>query len=167
MRNPLYNLSTSLNFIVTGLGRGDTFAKASDGGRGTLDWKDVETMIDAAISQGIVDPDRMGIAGYSNGGYLAAWGCTRPNSRFKVGVVGAGISDWGFLASSSDMPDMEVSCGHPGIVCVHLTFTSLIGPSSWRRSMAAGRTALSGRQSDQRCSKYQGTPPDFARQRGR
>ncbi|RDB17003.1 putative peptidase YuxL [Hypsizygus marmoreus] len=93
------------------LGRGDAFAKASDGGRGTSDWSDVETMIDEGISQGIVDPDRIGIAGYSNGGFLAAWGCTRPDNRFKVGIIGAGISDWGFLAASSDMPDMEAHLG--------------------------------------------------------
>lgn len=66
-------------------------------------------MIDEAISRGLVDPRKLGIAGYSQRGFLTAWGCTRPNNLFKVGVVGAGVSDWGFLAVSSDMPDVEVS----------------------------------------------------------
>ncbi|KAI0946497.1 hypothetical protein AcW1_009944 [Taiwanofungus camphoratus] len=91
------------------LGRGDSFAAAANGGVGDLDWEDVRTMIDEAISRGLVDPRKLGIAGYSQRGFLTAWGCTRPNNLFKVGVVGAGVSDWGFLAVSSDMPDVEVS----------------------------------------------------------
>lgn len=75
---------------------------------GTLDWEDVETMIDEAISQKIADPSKIGIAGYSQGGFLAAWGCTRPNSRFKAGVIYAGVTDWGSMSLAGDMPDLEV-----------------------------------------------------------
>lgn len=83
---------------------------AASGGVGGIEWLDIETMIDEAVLQGMVDPDRIGIAGYSQGGFLAALGCTRPNNKFKVGVVGAGVTDWGILAATSDMPDYEVRC---------------------------------------------------------
>lgn len=66
-------------------------------------------MIDEAIARGIADPDRLGIAGVSQGGFLAAWGCTRPDSRFKAGVVSAGPTEWGSLCMSDDMPDLTVS----------------------------------------------------------
>ncbi|KDR72629.1 hypothetical protein GALMADRAFT_270592 [Galerina marginata CBS 339.88] len=92
-------------------GRGDSFAMAASGGVGGIEWSDIETMIEEGISRGIVDPERIGIAGYSQGGFLAALGCTRPNNKFKVGVVGAGVSDWGILAATSDLPDVEADLG--------------------------------------------------------
>jgi dipeptidyl aminopeptidase/acylaminoacyl peptidase len=87
---------------------------AASGGVGGIEWSDIETMIDEGISQGIVDPRRIGIAGYSQGGFLAALGCTRPNNKFKFGVVGAGVTDWGMLAATSDLPDIEVRCKTSG-----------------------------------------------------
>lgn len=84
---------------------------ASAGGMGTLDWSDVETMINEAISRKLADPGRLGIAGYSQGGFLSAWGSTRPNSPFKAGVIGAGPTDWGAMAMTTDMPDFEASLG--------------------------------------------------------
>ncbi|PCH44280.1 alpha/beta-hydrolase [Wolfiporia cocos MD-104 SS10] len=93
------------------IGRGDLFARPANGAVGTLDWDDTQTMIDAVIAQGLADPDRVGIAGYSQGGFLTAWGCTRPNSIFKVAIVGAGVSDWGLLSATSDLPDVEAALG--------------------------------------------------------
>lgn len=94
--------------ILPGSGRGHDFAKEATDGMGTLDWSDVETMMDAAIAKNMADPQRLGIAGYSQGGFLAAWGCTRPNSLFKAAVIGAGPTDWGTMAMTSDLPDIEV-----------------------------------------------------------
>ncbi|MBE1588617.1 prolyl oligopeptidase family serine peptidase [Nonomuraea angiospora] len=45
----------------------------------------------------MADPDRLGIGGYGHGGYMAAW-ADGQTDRFKVALVGAGISDWGMLA---------------------------------------------------------------------
>ena len=84
------------------------FAQASHDGMGTLDWADVETMVDEAVKQGIANPDKLAIAGHSQGGFLAAWACGRTH-RFKAAVVSAGISDWGSLTLGNDMPDLEVS----------------------------------------------------------
>lgn len=82
---------------------------AAQGGVGTSDWDDIEAMIEAAISQGVAGPrSSVGIGGWSQGGFETAWGCTRPGNRFKVGVMGAGVSDWGFMAAQSDIPDGEV-----------------------------------------------------------
>ncbi|KAF8970199.1 Alpha/Beta hydrolase protein [Flammula alnicola] len=90
-------------------GRGNDFALPANGGVGTIDWEDIDTMIDAGVLRGIVDPERVAIGGWSQGGFQAAWGCTRPDNKFKACVVGAGISDWGFMAASSDMPDFEAA----------------------------------------------------------
>ena len=48
--------------------------------------------VDDLIRRGIADPNRLGIAGWSYGGYMAAWATTQ-TTRFKAAVVGAGMSD--------------------------------------------------------------------------
>ncbi|KAH9477819.1 putative peptidase YuxL [Psilocybe cubensis] len=95
-------------------GRGDKFTMAANGGVGGIEWTDIEEMIQEGISRGIVDPNRIGIAGYSQGGFLSAWGVTRPNNNFKAGVIGAGVTEWGMLAATSDMPDVEAALGGSG-----------------------------------------------------
>ncbi|MEU7477034.1 prolyl oligopeptidase family serine peptidase [Lentzea sp. NPDC042327] len=76
-----------------GLGRGHAFAAAVSHRVGLEEWQDVETGVDLLVERGIADPDRLGIAGWSHGGYLAAWATTRTD-RFKAAFVGAGISHW-------------------------------------------------------------------------
>ncbi|KAJ7729974.1 alpha/beta-hydrolase [Mycena metata] len=92
-------------------GRGNDFARAAHGGMGKLDYADVESMLAAAVERGYAHPDQVAIAGYSQGGFLAAWGCTRPNAKWKAGIIGAGPTDWGSLIICSDLPDEEADLG--------------------------------------------------------
>ncbi|KZT65761.1 alpha/beta-hydrolase [Daedalea quercina L-15889] len=92
-------------------GRGDKFAQAANGGMGTTDWMDVQSMIDQSIAEGMTDPDRVAIAGYSQGGFLTAWGISRTSNIFKAAVNGAGITDWGMLTGTSALPDLEAALG--------------------------------------------------------
>ena len=93
--------------MSAGQGHGSEFA-AAHGGMGTIDWSDCDSMLKLHIDHGIVDPDRLGIGGWSQGGFLTVWGVSKTKNRFKAGVMGAGVSDWGLLAASSDLPDFEV-----------------------------------------------------------
>ncbi|KAH9941544.1 alpha/beta-hydrolase [Amylocystis lapponica] len=95
-------------------GYGDAFAQAANGAMGTLEWDDIESMADTAVAQGLADPRRLGLAGYSQGGFLTSWGCTRPDGRFRMGVCGAGVAEWGMLAATSDVPDIEAGLGGAG-----------------------------------------------------
>ncbi len=66
---------------------------------------DIVSGVDALIQQGMVDPDRMGVYGFSNGGAVVNQLVTRTH-RFKAAVsVGAALSaDWGspfFLVTSN------------------------------------------------------------------
>ncbi|KAK7021896.1 hypothetical protein VNI00_017185 [Paramarasmius palmivorus] len=76
---------------------------------GNLDWDDVESMIGICIQRGVVDPNNLAIAGYSQGGFMSAFGCSRPNPKytFKAVVIGAGVTDAGSLSASSDIPDAQ------------------------------------------------------------
>ncbi|EJD06472.1 peptidase S9 prolyl oligopeptidase active site domain protein [Fomitiporia mediterranea MF3/22] len=94
-----------------GQGHGFEFARAAHGGMGTLDWSDCESMLDAAIERGLADPNRLGIGGWSQGGFMTAWGVATTKNRFKAGVMGAGVSDWGALMASSDLPGFEADLG--------------------------------------------------------
>ena len=55
---------------------------------------DVLSGIDFLVAQGLVDRDRVGSMGWSQGGYISAFLTTRHADRFRAISVGAGISDW-------------------------------------------------------------------------
>ncbi len=75
-------------------GRGADFVRANYRDLGGGDWRDVVTGLDHVLTLGNADPERLGLAGWSYGGFLAAWGLTQPEGRrFKVGIVGAGITN--------------------------------------------------------------------------
>jgi dipeptidyl aminopeptidase/acylaminoacyl peptidase len=56
------------------------------------DFKDVMAGVDAMIARGVADPNRLGIGGWSYGGYMAAWAVTQ-TTRFKAAVSGAPVID--------------------------------------------------------------------------
>jgi dipeptidyl aminopeptidase/acylaminoacyl peptidase len=60
---------------------------------GTGDAADIISGVDSLVARGIVDSDRVGAMGWSEGGYIAAFLGTSTR-RFKAVSVGAGISDW-------------------------------------------------------------------------
>ena len=60
--------------------------------------KDILAGVDALVKEGIADPDRLTIGGYSYGGYMTNWLITQ-TTRFKAAVSGAGAvehaANWG------------------------------------------------------------------------
>ena len=46
------------------------------------------------MKQGLADPARVGVMGWSQGGYISAFLATHDAARFKAISVGAGISNW-------------------------------------------------------------------------
>jgi dipeptidyl aminopeptidase/acylaminoacyl peptidase len=89
-----------------GSGRGQAFAALARADMGGAEWLDVLAAVDAAVERGIADPDRLGIGGWSQGGFLSAWAVTQTD-RFKAAVVGAGPTDWAMLSATSDLPSFE------------------------------------------------------------
>jgi dipeptidyl aminopeptidase/acylaminoacyl peptidase len=74
-------------------GWGSEFTEANLGDMGGGDFQDIMTGLDHLIDQGIADPERLGICGWSYGGFMTAWAITQ-SSRFRAAVMGAGISNW-------------------------------------------------------------------------
>lgn len=85
-------------------GYGDAYRAGSVEAFGERPLADILGGIDALIRDDIVDADRIGIAGWSNGGFLAAYAIAR-SDRFAVASVGAGITDWNLQFSLSDDPN--------------------------------------------------------------
>ena len=73
-------------------GYGEEFLKANKADWGGGDFKDLMAGVDAVIARGDTDVDRLGIGGWSYGGYMAEWAITQTN-RFKAAVSGAGMFD--------------------------------------------------------------------------
>lgn len=73
-------------------GYGERFIELNRGDWGGKDFKDVMAGVDAVIARGIADPDRLGIGGWSYGGYMAEWAITQTD-RFKAAVSGAGMAN--------------------------------------------------------------------------
>ncbi|MBN1274152.1 MAG: S9 family peptidase [Candidatus Aminicenantes bacterium] len=73
-------------------GYGQDFVAANRRDWGGSDFRDVMAGIDYLISEGIADPEKLGIGGWSYGGYMAAWAVTQTD-RFKAAVSGAPMTD--------------------------------------------------------------------------
>jgi dipeptidyl aminopeptidase/acylaminoacyl peptidase len=93
-----------------GFGHGECFAAAARADVGGADYGDILAAVDAAVARGIADPQRLGIGGWSQGGFMSAWAVTQTR-RFKAAIVGAGPTDWGVMAATSDLPGFERSLG--------------------------------------------------------
>ena len=73
-------------------GYGQEFLASNRGDWGGGDYKDVMAGVDDLVQRKIADPNRLAIAGWSYGGYMAEWAITQTD-RFKVAVCGAGMAD--------------------------------------------------------------------------
>lgn len=74
-------------------GYGEAFRSLNVRNLGVGDAWDVMSGVDHLVEQGIVDEDRMGAMGWSQGGYISAF-LTTTTDRFAAISVGAGISNW-------------------------------------------------------------------------
>lgn len=73
-------------------GYGNEFLKANYRKLGIGDYDDVISGVDALVHKGIADKDRVGVMGWSQGGYISAF-CTTCSARFKAVSAGGCISD--------------------------------------------------------------------------
>lgn len=75
-------------------GRGVAFGKADQKDLGGREFEDVLAGIDELVARGLVDPDRVGMGGWSYGGYFSGLAATLHSKRFKAAMVGAAITNW-------------------------------------------------------------------------
>jgi dipeptidyl aminopeptidase/acylaminoacyl peptidase len=74
-------------------GQGERFTLANVKDFGGGDFRDILAGVDEAIRVAPIDPQRVGITGWSYGGYMTMWAVTQTN-RFRAAVAGAGLANW-------------------------------------------------------------------------
>jgi dipeptidyl aminopeptidase/acylaminoacyl peptidase len=73
-------------------GQGEEFTRANVKDFGGGDLRDILAGVDAAIKKYPIDPARLGVTGWSYGGYMTMWTVTQTN-RFRAAVAGAGVAN--------------------------------------------------------------------------
>jgi dipeptidyl aminopeptidase/acylaminoacyl peptidase len=74
------------------VGYGQKFVESNRGDWGGGDFKDVMAGVEDLVKRGIADPNKLGIGGWSYGGYMAEWAITQ-TTVFKAAVSGAGMAN--------------------------------------------------------------------------
>jgi dipeptidyl aminopeptidase/acylaminoacyl peptidase len=74
-------------------GEGEAFTQANVKNFGYGDLRDVLSGVDAVLKKAPVDANRIGVTGWSYGGYMTMWTVTQ-TTRFRAAVAGAGIANW-------------------------------------------------------------------------
>jgi dipeptidyl aminopeptidase/acylaminoacyl peptidase len=94
-------------------GYGEKFRQANIRDWGGRDFEDMMTGIDSLIERGIADRDRLGLMGWSYGGFMTAWAVTQTD-RFKAASAGAGVTDPFSMYGQTDIPSfMDAYFGGP------------------------------------------------------
>jgi dipeptidyl aminopeptidase/acylaminoacyl peptidase len=83
-------------------GYGPDFASAITGNWGRDDYADLMAAVDLAVERGLADPDRLGVAGLSYGGYMTSWIVTQTN-RFRAAVVENPVTNFWSMYGTSDI----------------------------------------------------------------
>jgi dipeptidyl aminopeptidase/acylaminoacyl peptidase len=82
-------------------GYGEAFYTATTGAWGVSDALDFLEPLDALVGEGIADPARLAVTGYSYGGYMTCY-LTSRDGRFAAAVAGGCVSDLRSMAGTSD-----------------------------------------------------------------
>ena len=85
----------------SGYGHKFRFANIKDWGGG--DYKDIMSGVDRVVEMGVADPERLGVMGWSYGGYMTSWTITQTR-RFKAASVGAGVTNLMSFIGTADIP---------------------------------------------------------------
>ena len=126
--NPDWQVFAAQGYVVLGVnprgssGRGEKFSTAIFAAWGEKDGDDVLAAVDYAVAQGVADPERLGIGGWSYGGILTNQVITR-DRRFKAATSGAGQGN-ALIGYGTDMYvlEYELELGKPWA-----------NPDAWRR----------------------------------
>ncbi|MGH9880648.1 MAG: prolyl oligopeptidase family serine peptidase [Pyrinomonadaceae bacterium] len=84
-------------------GYGTEFRRANIQDWGGGDFHDLMTGVDKVIEMGVADPDRLGVMGWSYGGFMTSWIVTQ-TQRFKAASAGAPVTNLMSFNGTADIP---------------------------------------------------------------
>ena len=83
-------------------GQGEAFTRGNIKDFGYGDLRDILAGVDYVVNHFPVDNSRVGIGGWSYGGYMTMWAVTQTH-RFHAAVAGAGIANWQSYYGENDI----------------------------------------------------------------
>jgi dipeptidyl aminopeptidase/acylaminoacyl peptidase len=84
-------------------GYGVEFRRANLKDWGFGDYQDLMAGVDKVIEMGVADPERLGVMGWSYGGFMTSWIVTQTN-RFKAASAGAPVTNLMSFNGTADIP---------------------------------------------------------------
>jgi dipeptidyl aminopeptidase/acylaminoacyl peptidase len=84
-------------------GYGLEFRRANIKDWGGADFQDLMTGVDKVIEMGVADPERLGVMGWSYGGFMTSWIVTQ-TKRFKAASAGAPVTNLMSFTGTADIP---------------------------------------------------------------
>ena len=84
-------------------GYGTEFRRANMKDWGGADYQDLMTGVDKVIEMGVADPNRLGVMGWSYGGYMTSTIITKTH-RFKAASAGAPVTNLMSFTTTADIP---------------------------------------------------------------
>ncbi len=107
-----YELSTHGYFVLEpnprgSFGEGEKFTQGNVKDFGYGDFRDILAGVDEVVKTLPVDTNRVGITGWSYGGYMTMWAITQTH-RFRAAVAGAGLSNWQSYYGENDIDEWMV-----------------------------------------------------------
>jgi dipeptidyl aminopeptidase/acylaminoacyl peptidase len=94
-------------------GYGQDFCKAIFADWGNKDYQDDMAMVDYAVAQGVADPEKLGVGGWSYGGISTDF-IIAQTTRFKAAITGAGSAFFASLYGHDQyILDYDMELGHP------------------------------------------------------
>jgi dipeptidyl aminopeptidase/acylaminoacyl peptidase len=88
-------------------GQGEKFTEGNVKDFGYGDFRDIMAGVDEVVKTLPVDEQRIGIFGWSYGGYMTMWAVTQTH-RFRAAVAGAGLSNWLSYYGENDIDEWMI-----------------------------------------------------------
>jgi dipeptidyl aminopeptidase/acylaminoacyl peptidase len=84
-------------------GYGKDFRYANEKDWGGADYQDLMSGVDRVVEMGVADKDRLGVMGWSYGGFMTSWIVTQ-TKRFKAASAGAPVTNLMSFNGTADIP---------------------------------------------------------------
>jgi len=132
-------------------GYGEKFRQGNRNGWVDGAWADINAGIDHLIADGIADPHRLGLMGWSYGGFIASW-ATGHSDRLKAISIGAPVTDLLSYHGTADIRDF-IPNYFPGMNLETLRAQSPM----WHLKKTKAHVLIEHGESDERVPTGQGT----------
>ena len=131
-----------------GIGFGSEMYRANRGRLGDIDYRDIMAGVDHLIEEGVADPEKLLVGGWSYGGYMTNWIIGHTN-RFRAAVSVAGITNTVSMYAQSDINHGELALWEfKGVPVLNMENFRRSSPIEFLRNCRTPTLILHGEEDD-------------------